>query len=69
VAGELTSPDNELLAVVFERSCGTSTGFSTQVSVLENNSSLEYEPGNVAIIVGHPKTTGIKMLGLAYTHC
>jgi hypothetical protein len=59
VASELASPDNEYLAVVFERSCGATTGLSTQVSVLKNNSSLENEPGNVAIIDGHPKTTGI----------
>jgi hypothetical protein len=61
VTSELASPNNEYLAVVFERSCGATTGFSTQVSVLENNSLLENEPGNIVIIDGHPKTTGIEV--------
>ncbi len=61
ITSELASPDNEYLAVVFERSCGATTGFSTQVSMLDNNSSLENEPGNIVIIDGHPKETGIEL--------
>ena len=34
VLGDVASPDGRRHAVVFERDCGATTGFSTQVSVL-----------------------------------
>src|SRR5687767_10343542 len=36
----VVSPDRKLKAVVFERSCGATTGFSTQVSVLPADRDL-----------------------------
>ena len=44
---EYPSPNGKLKAVVFERNCGATTGFSTQVSVLQSTDPLENEGGNV----------------------
>jgi hypothetical protein len=41
------SPDRKLKAVVFERDCGATTGFSTQVSLLGSAEKLPNEAGNV----------------------
>jgi hypothetical protein len=49
------SPDRKLKAVVFERDCGATTGFSTQVSLLGGAEKLPNEAGNVFIADGDPK--------------
>jgi hypothetical protein len=41
------SPDGRLKAVVFERDCGATTDFSTQVSVLPAGEKLPNDGGNV----------------------
>jgi hypothetical protein len=41
------SPDHRLKAVLFERNCGATTGFSSQVSVLPADRDLPNEGGNV----------------------
>lgn len=46
---EVPSPSGELKAVVFERSCGATTGFSTQVSVIKAGASLPNEGGNLLV--------------------
>jgi hypothetical protein len=46
VATEL-SPDRAMKAVLFERDCGATTGFSSQVSVLRADDELPNEGGNV----------------------
>ena len=43
------SPDAKFEAVVFQRDCGATTGFSTQVSVVTKGASLPNEAGNVFI--------------------
>jgi hypothetical protein len=48
----ITSPDGQREAVVFERSCGATTDYSTQVSVLRHGGRLPNRPGN-AFIYGH----------------
>ena len=40
IVREKLSPDLNLKAVVFERDCGATTGFSTQVSILEASEDL-----------------------------
>jgi len=47
VAFEEVSPNGRLKAVVFDRSCGATTGFTTQISILPRNASLPNEGGNV----------------------
>ena len=40
VVTRLISPDGEHEAVLFQRDCGATTGFSTQVSILERGDTL-----------------------------
>jgi hypothetical protein len=43
---EVPSPSGELHAVVFERECGATTGFSVQVSILRRGERLSNVGGN-----------------------
>ena len=43
------SPDGTLEAVVFQRDCGATTGFSTQVSIVTTQSTLPNSGGNTWI--------------------
>ena len=43
---EVASPDGKWKAVVFQRGCGATTGFSTQVSLLPAASVMPNESGN-----------------------
>ncbi len=40
------SPSGEKVAYVFERSCGATTGFSPQLSILNNDDEFQNESGN-----------------------
>lgn len=51
---EYPSPNNHFKAVVFQRDCGATTGFSTQISIIDSSQQLDNESGNVYIINGHP---------------
>ena len=57
VHAEELSPDNKHRAVVFQRDCGATTGFSTQISIVGADDELENESGNIFIISGHPDET------------
>jgi hypothetical protein len=46
---EAVSPDGELKALAFQRNCGATTGFSTQISVVPAEASAPSGPGNVFI--------------------
>jgi hypothetical protein len=46
---DLPSPDGRWHAVMFQRDCGATTGFSTQVSVLLAGNTLQNESGNAFI--------------------
>ena len=46
---EVPSSSGDWKAVVFERDCGATTGFSTQVSVIKAGASLSNEGGNVFV--------------------
>ena len=54
---EYLSPNGSLKAVVFQRDCGATTGFSTQISILKSNAALSNKAGNVFISDGHPRDT------------
>ena len=43
------APDNSVELIVFERSCGATTGFSTQASIGEINAGTYNRPGNIFI--------------------
>lgn len=47
---EVMSPDRERRAVVFQRDCGATTGFSTQVSILRAGDSLPDDDGGNAFV-------------------
>lgn len=47
VLAEYPSPNGRLKAVVFERDCGATTDFSTQISILPSAYTLENEGGNI----------------------
>jgi hypothetical protein len=49
VLSETQSPSGVKRAVVFQRSCGATTGFSRQVSVLPNHEDLFQKAGNTFI--------------------
>lgn len=46
---ELNAPGNAVKFVVFQRDCGVTTGFSTQVSLLKVGETLKNEGGNIFI--------------------
>lgn len=48
------SPNKSLKAVIFQRDCGATTGFSTQISILDSKEELINGNGNIFIINGHP---------------
>lgn len=52
---EVLSPNGKHKVVVFQRDCGATTGFSTQISIIESDDELENESGNIYIIDGHPR--------------
>jgi hypothetical protein len=43
---KIPSPNGEKVAYVFERSCGATTGFSPQLSVLDKDDDFQNESGN-----------------------
>lgn len=55
VHSEVLSPDREHKVVVFQRDCGATTSFSTQISIIDSDDELENDSGNIYIIDGHPK--------------
>jgi hypothetical protein len=49
-----TSPNNKLDAVVFQRNCGATAAFSTQISIIDANDDLGKSTGNVYVIKEGP---------------
>ncbi len=49
VVREVVSPDGKQKVVVFERSCGATTGFSTQMSIVQARKKLDNEGGNAFV--------------------
>ena len=58
---EYISPNGKLKAVVFQRDCGATTGFSTQISVMAAKDDLKNEAGNIYIIDGQPSQPSPKV--------
>lgn len=55
IYNEYLSPNGKLKAVVFQRDCGATTWFSTQISILPAHNVLGNEAGNIFIIDGDPR--------------
>src|SRR5688572_33159899 len=52
VINEVVSPDGLRKAVLFQRECGATTGFSSQISVIATNDRLRDSAGNVLVADG-----------------
>jgi hypothetical protein len=62
---EVLEPGNRFKAILFQRDCGATTGFSTQISLISVDDKLPNNHGNIFIANGHPKDTNIEMHWLA----
>ena len=49
VLADVAAPDQRTRAVVFQRNCGATTDFSTQVSLLRGSRQLSEDGGNVFV--------------------
>jgi hypothetical protein len=49
---ESVSPDRRFVATVFERSCGATTGFSTQVNIRESSQSFDSKSKGSILVTG-----------------
>ncbi|MER2526460.1 MAG: hypothetical protein ABTR07_00880 [Candidatus Competibacter denitrificans] len=58
---EIAAPKGRFKAVLFQRDCGATTGFSTQVSLIPVDAPLPNESGNVFVTNGHPQDTQINL--------
>jgi hypothetical protein len=58
---EVYSPDNDYKAVVFQRDCGATTGFTTQISILKASKELPNNIGNIFAMDGHPDWTNAQL--------
>jgi len=56
------SPDEKWNVVIFERSCGATTGYSTQISLIKANNELGNEGGNLYVSKGYPNGYNINWL-------
>lgn len=59
-----TSPKNKYKIVVFQRDCGATTNYSTQISLLRKKQSLSNKGGN--IFIGESITAPINNQGVFY---
>ena len=64
----LPSPDQQLKAIVFIRACGATTGFNTQLSLLEAGQTLDDEAGNLVILDNHPEQNRLTLRWLDNHH-
>lgn len=63
IFNEAMGPDRKLKAIVFQRDCGATTGFSTQISLIPSDYQLkDDEGGNVFIVDGHPQDHEIQLI-------
>lgn len=60
VISSTVSPDGNWNAVLFERNCGTTTDYSTQISLLNRDKTLGDETGNLFISEGYPNDYAIR---------
>lgn len=58
---EALAPDGRFKAVLFQRDCGATTNFSTQISLISPNEELPNEGGNIFIVNGRPEDTNIEI--------
>lgn len=64
---EVHSPDHRYKAIIFQRDCGATTDFSTQISILKMDAELKNKSGNVFVTRGHPDTHAPELTWLSNT--
>lgn len=52
ISQTINAPSDHVRAVVFNRDCGATTGFNTQVSIVSVADALSNDEGNTLILVG-----------------
>jgi hypothetical protein len=62
------SPNGEYRVVVFQRDCGATTGFSTNLALLGTNEALGQHSGNMLRASGHPDWFDIEVEWQDDTH-
>lgn len=62
IYSEVESPGNKYKAVAFLRDCGATTGFSTQISILNLSDVLKNSSGDVYITNGRPENVAPDMM-------
>ena len=67
VYSEVLSPNGEHKVVVFQRDCGATTGFSTQISIIDSDDELENESGNIYIVDGQPTDVSLRVKWVSNT--
>lgn len=59
---EKASPSGSWKIILFERSCGSLTGKSSQISLIESNQALQNTSGNIYVAEGYPEGYEIEWL-------
>ena len=59
---EIVSPNRNLKVVMFKRDCGATTGFSTQLSIIDASDNMGNESGNVYIVDGLSNKHDVKWI-------
>ena len=65
---EIPAPNGKMKAVIFDRDCGATVGFNTQVSVLPSGAKLPDDGGNVFVADGgHGNGTSGPYVSVSWT--
>jgi len=59
---EYVSLDKKRKAIIFQRDCGATTGYSTHISILDIDDILKNESGNIYIVKGEPKNVAPSLI-------
>jgi hypothetical protein len=62
VVEEAVSPSGMKRAILFERSCGATTGFSSQLSILAAKANFPNDGGNAFVAEGYPEGYELRWL-------
>ncbi len=63
IVQDVRSPDGRHRAMLFQRDCGATTGFSTHVSIVGVSKDLADDSGNVLVADGAPRDGSWKIRG------
>lgn len=64
----IISPNQKYKAIVFERNCGATTGFTTQISIIHMKNHLANDSGNIYVAKGHPNEISPRLKWIDNNH-